>query len=81
MVSIATYPIKVRNGKRHLMTKECPLNSRSKCEIWTDYQAAYVVLHEAKEPCSSNLKEISYLLNGIELSEARLTEAGIPIPE
>ena len=40
------------------MMKECPFNSRGKCDIWVDYQVAWV-----------------------ELLEARLTEAGIPIPE
>ena len=63
------------------MMKECPCNSRGKCDIWVDYQVTYVALQEAEELCSSNWKEISYLLDRVELLEARLTEAGIPIPE
>jgi hypothetical protein len=63
------------------MMKECPFNSRKRCEIWTDYQVACVALQEAEELCSSNWKEISYLLDRIEILEARLIEAGIPIPE
>ena len=63
------------------MMKECPFNSHCKCDIWTDYQVACVALQEAEEQCSSNWKEISYLLDRVELLEARLTEAGIPIPE
>lgn len=63
------------------MMKECPFNSRGKCAIWVDYQVACVALQEAEELCSSNWKEISYLLDRVELLEARLTEAGIPIPE
>lgn len=63
------------------MMKECPFNSCSMCEIRTDFSAVCVVLHEAEELCSSIWKEISYLLNGIELLKARLTEAGLPIPE
>lgn len=63
------------------MMKECPFNSRNKCDIGVDYQIACVVLQEAEELCSSNWKEISYLLERIELLESRLTEAGIPIPE
>ena len=63
------------------MMKECPFNSRNKCYIWVDYQVACVALQEAEELCSSNWKEISYLLDRVELLEARLTEAGIPIPE
>lgn len=60
------------------MMKECPFNSRNRCEIWTDYQVA---LQEAEELCSSNWEEISYMLDRIEILEARLIEAGIPIPE
>ena len=63
------------------MMKECPCNSRGKCDIWVDYQVACVALQEAEELCSSNWKEISYLLDRVELLEARLTEAGISIPE
>jgi len=63
------------------MMKECPFNSRNRCEIWTDYQVACVALQEAEELCSSNWEEISYLLDKIEILEARLIEAGIPIPE
>ena len=63
------------------MMKECPFSSRSKCDIWVDYQVTCVTLQEAEELCSSNWKEISYLLDRVELLEARLTEAGIPIPE
>lgn len=63
------------------MMKEFPFNSRKRCEIWTDYQVACVALREAEELCSSTWKEISYLLDRIEILEARLIEAGIPIPE
>ena len=63
------------------MMKECPFNSRSKCDIWVDYQVACVALQEAEELCSSNWKEISYLLDRVKLLEALLTEAGISIPE
>ncbi len=63
------------------MMKECPFNSLNRCEIWTDYQVACVALQEAEELCSSNWEEISYLLDRIEILEARLIEAGIPIPE
>ena len=63
------------------MMKECPFNSRSKCDIWVDYQVAYAALQEAEELCSSNWKEISYLLDRVKLLEALLTEAGISIPE
>ena len=63
------------------MMKECPFNSRNKCYIWVDYQVACVALQEAEELCSSNLKEISYLLDRVKLLEALLTEAGISIPE
>lgn len=61
--------------------KECPFSSRSKCDIWGDYQVACAALQEAEELCSSNWKEISYLLERVEILEARLTEAGISIPE
>ena len=73
--------LKSKNGRRHFMMKECPFNSRKRCEIWTDYQVSCVALQEAEELCSSNWKEISYLLDRIEILEARLIEAGIPIPE
>ena len=63
------------------MMKECPFNSRSKCDIWVDYQVACVALQEAEKLCSSNWKEISYLLDRVKLLEAMLTEAGISIPE
>ena len=63
------------------MMKECPFNLCNKCDIWVDYQVACVALQEAEELCSSNWKEISYFLDRVELLEARLTEAGIPIPE
>ena len=63
------------------MMKECPFNSRSKCDIWGEYQVACAALQEAEELCSSNWKEISYLLERVEILEARLTEAGISIPE
>lgn len=63
------------------MMKECPFHSRSKCEIWVDYQVACAALQEAEELCSSNWKEISYLLDRVNLLEALLTEAGIAIPE
>lgn len=61
--------------------KECPFSSRNKCYIWDDYQIASVALQEAEELCSSNWKEISYLIERIKLLEALLTEAGISIPE
>ena len=73
--------LKVKNGRKHFMMKECPFNSRNRCEIWTDYQVACVALQEEEELCSSNWEEISYLLDKIEILEARLIEAGIPIPE
>ena len=44
------------------MMKECPFSSRSKCDIWVDYQVACAALQEAEELCSSNWKEITYLL-------------------
>ena len=63
------------------MMKECPFHSCSKCDIWGDYQVACVALQEAEELCSSNWKEISYLLDRVKLLEALLAEAGISIPE
>lgn len=63
------------------MTKECSFNSRSKCDIWVDYLVACAALQEAEELCSSNWKEISYLIERVKILEARLTEAGISIPE
>ena len=63
------------------MMKECPFNSCNRCYIWVDYQVACVALQEAEELCSSNWKEISYLLDRVKLLEALLTEAGISIPE
>ena len=63
------------------MTKECPFNSRIKCDIWVDYLVACAALQEAEELCSSNWKEISYLIERVKILEARLTEAGISIPE
>ena len=63
------------------MMKECPFNSRNKCYIWVDYQVACVALQEAEELCYSNWKEISYLLDRINLLEAILTEARISIPK
>ena len=63
------------------MMKECPFNSCNRCYIWVDYQVACVALQEAEELCSSNWKEISYLLDRVKLLEAMLTEAGISIPE
>ena len=61
--------------------KECPFSSRNKCYIWDDYQIASVALQEAEELCSSNWREISYLMDRGKLLEALLTEAGISIPE
>ena len=61
--------------------KECPFNSRNRCEIWTDYQVACVALQEAEELCSSNWEEISYLLDRVKLLETLLNEARIEIPE
>ena len=63
------------------MMKECPFSSRNKCYIWDDYQIASVALQEAEELCSSNWREISYLMDRVKLLEALLTEAGISIPE
>ena len=63
------------------MMKECPFHSRSKCEIWVDYQVACATLQEAEELYSSNWEEISYLLDRVKLLEALLIEAGIEIPE
>lgn len=63
------------------MMKECPFNSCGRCDIWIDYQVACVALQEASELCSSNWKEIGYLLDRVELLENLLTEAGISIPE
>ena len=63
------------------MMNKCPFNSRNKCYIWYDYQVASVALQEAEELCSSNWKEITYLLERVEILEAQLTEAGISIPE
>ena len=42
---------------------------------------ACVALQEAEELCSSNWKEITYLLERVEILEAQLTKAGISIPE
>ena len=53
------------------MMKECPFNSRRKCDIWVDYQVACAALQEAEELCSTNWKEISYLLKRVEILEAR----------
>ena len=61
--------------------KECPFNSRNRCEIWTDYQVACVALQETEKLCSSNWKEISYLLDRVKLLETLLNEARIEIPE
>lgn len=61
--------------------KECPFSSRNKCYIWDDYQIASVALQEAEELCSSNWREISYLMDRVKLLETLLTEAGISIPE
>ena len=61
--------------------KACPFSSRNKCYIWDDYQIASVALQEAEELCSSNWREISYLMDRVKLLEALLTEAGISIPE
>lgn len=63
------------------MMKECPFNSRNRCEIWTDYQVVCVALQEAEELCSSNWEEISYLLDRVKLLETLLNEAGVEIPE
>ena len=37
--------------------KECPFHSRSKCEIWVDYQVACATLQEAEELCLQILLE------------------------
>ena len=63
------------------MMKECPSNLCNKCDIWVDYQVAYAALQEAEELCNYNWKEISYLLERVEILEAQLTKAGISIPE
>lgn len=61
--------------------KECPFNSRNRCEIWTDYQVTCVALQEAEKLCSANWEEISYLLDRVKLLETLLNEARIEIPE
>ena len=61
--------------------KECPYSLRHHCDIWIDYQVACESLKEAEELCSSNWKEISYLLDRVALLEKKLSEAGIPLPE
>ena len=61
--------------------KECPFNSCNRCYIWVDYQVVCAALQEAEELCSSNWKEITYLLERVEILEAQLTKAGISIPE
>ena len=61
--------------------KECPYSLRHHCDIWIDYQVACESLREAEELCSSNWKEISYLLDRVALLEKKLSEAGIPLPE
>ena len=61
--------------------KECPYSLRHHCDIWIDYQVACESLREAEELCSSNWKEISYLLNRVALLEKMLSESGIPLPE
>lgn len=63
------------------MMKECPFSSRSKCDIWVDYQIASVALQEAEELCSSNWEEIRYLLDRVRLLESLLIKNGINIPE
>ena len=63
------------------MMKECPFNLCNKCDIWVDYQVACAALQDAEELCSSNWKEITYLLQRVEMLEAQLTEAEIDIPE
>ena len=63
------------------MMKECPFESRSECDIWVDYQVSCAALQEAEELCSSNWKEISYLLDWVEFLESLLKTAGIEIPE
>ena len=63
------------------MMKECPFESRSKCDIWVDYQVTCAALQEAEELCSNNWKEISYLLDRVEFLESLLKTAGIEIPE
>ena len=62
------------------MIKECPFNFKN-CDIWIDYQIARVSLQEAEELCSSNWKEINYLMNRVKLLEELLINAGINIPE
>ena len=61
--------------------KECPYSLWRHCDIWIDYQVACESLKEAEELCSSNWKEISYLLDRVALLEKMLSEAGIPLPE
>lgn len=63
------------------MTKECPFESRGKCDIWIDYQVTCAALQEAEELCSSNWNEIQYLLNRVKLLESLLISAGIEVPE
>ena len=61
--------------------KECPFESCRNCDIWIDYQISCNSLQEAEELCSSNWKEINYLLNRVGLLEALLTTAGVEIPK
>lgn len=59
--------------------QECPFNY-NKCPLLIDYQVAQVALEEAKELCSSNWKEIDYLLDRVRLLESLLKNHGIDIP-
>lgn len=63
------------------MMKECPFESRSKCDSWVDYQVTCATLQEAEELCSNNWGKISYLLDRVEFLESLLKIAGIEIPE
>lgn len=59
--------------------QKCPFNN-NKCAVLIDYQVAQVALQEAAELCSSNWKEIDYLLDRVKLLESLLDENGIKIP-
>lgn len=60
--------------------QECPFDNH-KCSILIDYQVAQIALQEAAELCSSNWKEIDYLLDRVKLLESLLKENGIIIPD
>lgn len=59
--------------------KKCPFNN-DKCSVLIEYQVAQLALQEAAELCSSNWKEINYLLDRVKLLESLLEKNGIDIP-